>query len=88
MSFRKRFKYEVDAMNASTLRGDFLAAFHGPPVKVLVYRDMGDFCIFLSGNEMCTSFEPVVINISKSLLLNKLTFTQQPVNEFKPKEMH
>lgn len=51
MSFRKRFKYEVDAMNASTLRGDFLAAnlfgvFHGPPVKVLVYRDMGDFCIF------------------------------------------
>lgn len=28
MSFRKRFKYEVDAMNASTLRGDFLAAIY------------------------------------------------------------
>lgn len=47
MSFRKRFKYEVDAMNASTLRGSNLfGVFHGPPVKVLVYRDMGDFCIF------------------------------------------
>lgn len=50
MSFRKRFKYEVDAMNASTLRGFFgsnlFGVFHGPPVKVLVYRDMGDFCIF------------------------------------------
>lgn len=34
MSFRKRFKYEVDAMNASTLRGDFLAAIYSVNIEI------------------------------------------------------
>lgn len=70
MSFRKRFKYEVDALNVSTLRGDLLVTIYSvfPIVhlfKVFVYRNMGGFLHFFSvlTNEMCTSFEPVVSNI-------------------------